>query len=42
MKYSDQQRIQKIYGYAVKLHEYIETHQIKKDIRKPTMKYSGR
>ena len=31
MKYSDQQRIQKIYGYAVKLHEYIEEHQIKKE-----------
>ena len=31
MKYSDQQRIQKIYGYAVKLHEYIEAHQIKKE-----------
>ena len=29
MKYSDQQRIQKIYGYAV--NEYIEAHQIKKE-----------
>lgn len=31
MKYSYQQRIQKIYGYAAKLHEYIEAHQIKKE-----------
>lgn len=30
MKYSDQQRIQKIYENAVKLHEYIVVHQIKK------------
>ena len=30
MKYSDQQRIQKIYEKAVELYEYIEKHQIKK------------
>ena len=30
MKYSDQQRIKKIYENAVKLHEYIVAHQIKK------------
>ncbi|MDE7283152.1 MAG: DUF86 domain-containing protein [Lachnospiraceae bacterium] len=31
MKYSDQQRIQKIYENAVKLHEYLVENQIKKD-----------
>lgn len=30
MKYSDQQRIRKIYEKAVELYEYIEKHQIKK------------
>lgn len=30
MKYSDQQRIQKIYENAVKLYNYISEHQIKK------------
>lgn len=30
MKYSDQQRIQKIYEKAVELYEYIVKHQIKK------------
>lgn len=33
MKYSDRQRIQKIYEYAVKLNDYITEHQItKKDL----------
>lgn len=31
MKYSDHQRIQKIYEKAVKLYEYIVDHQIKKE-----------
>lgn len=31
MKYSDEQRIQKIYKNAVKLYEYILGHQIKKE-----------
>lgn len=31
MKYSDQQRIQKIYEKAVELYEYIADHQIKKE-----------
>lgn len=31
MKYSDQQRIQKIYEKAVELQEYIVRHQIKKE-----------
>ena len=31
MKYSDQQRIQKIYENAVRLNEYIVGHQIKKE-----------
>lgn len=31
MKYSDQQRIQKIYEKAVTLREYIVSHQIKKE-----------
>ena len=30
MKYSDQQRIRKIYEKAAELYEYIEKHQIKK------------
>ncbi len=31
MKYSDQQRVQKIYDYALKLLMYIEEHKITKD-----------
>lgn len=31
MKYSDQQRVQKIYEKAVELNEYIVGHQIKKN-----------
>lgn len=31
MKYSDQQRVQKIYAKAVELYEYIIGHQIKKE-----------
>lgn len=31
MKYSDKQRVQKIYDKAVELHEYIVRHQIKKE-----------
>ena len=31
MKYSDQQRIDKIYENAVKLHEYIREHKISKE-----------
>ena len=31
MKYSDQQRIRRIYDNAVKLREYIETNQVKKE-----------
>lgn len=31
MKYSDRQRIQKIYEYAVKLNDYIEGNQIRKE-----------
>ena len=31
MKYSDQQRIKKIYENAVKLHEYSVIHQMKKE-----------
>ena len=31
MKYSDQQRIQRIYDNAVKLHKYIKDNQIKKE-----------
>ena len=31
MKYSDQQRVQRIYDNAVKLHEYIKDNQVKKE-----------
>ncbi len=31
MKYSDQQRVQKIYDNAVKLYEYIKDNQVKKE-----------
>lgn len=31
MKYSDEQRVKKIYENAVKLHEYIEKNDIKKE-----------
>ncbi len=31
MKYSDQQRIQRIYDNAVKLYKYIEDNQVKKE-----------
>ena len=31
MKYSDEQRIKKIYENAVKLHEYITANNVKKD-----------
>lgn len=31
MKYSDQQRVQKIYDYALKLLMYIEEHKIAKN-----------
>lgn len=31
MKYSDKERIKKIYDYAKKLNEYIENHQISKE-----------
>lgn len=30
MKYSDEQRIRKIYKYAVQLHNYIEAHNVAK------------
>ena len=31
MKYSDEQRIKRIYENAIKLHEYIVTHNINKE-----------
>ena len=31
MRYSDQQRVQKIYDNAVKLYEYIKDNQVKKE-----------